>query len=265
MSKYICYSLFNGSAAPFENRAYLRGMYFNLRMNNLIFPDWTTHLEIDRETYTRYQGLFDWLVANATLHLNINETTPPLCEGMAWRMKPIFYPDVSHILCRDTDSITTYREALTVQYWLESGKKCHALNDNRAHSGLMGGMIGFDCSWIKATMEANSWDDLIRGWDLSQRGSDQNLLNQRFLFRIKDDLLLQGGNALQFTIPDVYSELPLPGVPYRLWESNLIPRHIGSAGFNELEALRFFIRFDLYNWKYVDIEKAFPHIFYWQL
>lgn len=264
--KLICYALFNGNAEPFEKMAYLRGFYFNCRMNNFIYPDWRTHLEVDRAIYSEFKTLFDWLVENNNLSLNVNENTPALCEGMLWRMKPMFYPHVTHILCRDCDSITTYREAGAVQRWLESGLGAHAINDNAAHGGLMGGMVGFNTAQIKAIMGWNSWEDLVARFDLSQRGSDQNLLNYKMGPVIKDHLMLHkfagsGLPAAQTLLVDEMKEIPQ--VNYQLWQSNLTCRHIGSPGVVELETLRFFKRFDPYNWKFMVAEKMFPQVFYW--
>lgn len=265
MSKLISYSLFNGNCERFEKMAYVRGFYWNCRMNNLIFPDWRTHLEVDYPTYFEYAILFDWLVANNNLVLHVNhEENVKLCEGMLWRVKPMFMLDVSHVLCRDTDSITTYREALAVQEWLESGKGSHNMNDNPAHSGLMGGMFGFNTAYLKAAMEVNSFEQLIAGWDLTQRGSDQHLLNQKILPRIKDNLLFVGGR-MAHKIPDTYAQDNLPSVNKALWESNLTCRHIGSSGVVEMETIRFFKRFDEYQWKFDVIEKQLPRVFYWHL
>lgn len=262
--KRIAYSLFKAGAQPFEMRSYIRGFYFNARMNKMIYPDWRTHLEVDGAIYAEYQGLFDWLVANNGLSLNvIQEENIPLCRGMLWRMKPIFTEGVTHVLCRDTDSITTYREALTVQEWLESGKGVHALNDNPAHGGMMGGMVGFNTAFLKACMEVSSWDQLVAGWDLSLRGSDQHLMNQKIYPRVRDNILMVGGTLIRHAIPDIYAQDPLPQVDKRLWESNLTCRHIGSAGVVDMEVLRFFKRFDEENNKYIPIEQAYQKLFYW--
>lgn len=262
--KLICFSLFTAPCEPFERLSYIRGLYFNVRMNSLIFPDWRTHLEVDAKIYDEFEGLFDWLKNNCNLNLQVNKIEDvPLCTGMIWRMKPLFISDVTHILCRDADALTSYREALAVQQWVESPKHCHAMIDNRAHSGLMGGMVGFENSWFKGCMEVNNWEQMVHGWDFSQRGSDQNWLNAKVLPRIKDDLYWSGG-PMGVKIPDIYSSEPLPQVEKRLWESNLIMQFIGSPGINEMEALRFFRSHDQYNWKYAEIEKQFPKLFWWQ-
>jgi len=232
MSKLICYALFDGGAQPFEMDAYVRGFYFNARMNNLIYPDWRTHLEVDFVVYEKYKELFDWLVSYNNLDLHINRITPPLCEGMLWRMKPLFTIDVSHILCRDTDALTTYKEAQAVQEWLES-RDCffHAMNDNPAHGGLMGGMVGFDSSTFKAVTDYYTWEDMIKGKDLSRRGSDQDFLN-KILPLLSPSLMMhafQGSGCRALHQYSACQVIP-PQVDPRLWESNLTCRHIGSAG-----------------------------------
>lgn len=263
--KLICYSLFSSEGTQnFEKLFYVRGFYWNCRMNSFVMPDWRTHLEVSHGIYSEFKGLFDWLVANNNLSLNINDNNPPRCAGMLWRMKPIFDQNVTHILCRDADALSSYREALIVQKWLESPKKCHAIIDNRAHSGLMGGMVSFQTAWFRSCMEVGSWDQMISGWDLLQHGSDQNWMNSKVLPRIKDDLMWSGG-PLGEEIPDAYSQAPLPQVPAMLWESNLASAFIGSPGFNEFECIRFFRRFEKEPSKFEAIEKQFPKIFWWHL
>lgn len=258
MNKLICYALFKGNCNNFEQSAYVRGFYLNARMNKLIYPDWRTHLEVDQHIYNLYKNLFDWMVANMNLSLVVNEVTPPLCEGMLWRMKPIFYPGVWRILCRDCDALTTYREAQSVQYWLENNYAFHAMNDNPAHGGLMGGMVGFNASIFKGVTGFETFEQMIAGLNLTVRGSDQDFLNRLNL----DNILID-------KFPN--HNIVLPQVDKRLWESNLCTSFIGSAGFNELETLRFFQRFDSEQWntstgtmgKYAAIEKEFSNLFYW--
>jgi len=257
MSKLISYSLFYAPCEPFEKMAYIRGAYWNFRMNNFLYPDWRSHLEVQRIVYEEFKGLFDWLVENNNLSLSINEGYPALCEGMLWRMKPIWTQDVSHVLCRDADAITTYKEAELVQYWLESNYyTIGAILDNPSHSGLMGGMIAIQTSSFKALTELNSWQELISGKDLSERGSDQHLLNS---------LTVKLNNAIIYLgrLP-LHQPKGLPQVNPKLWESNLTCRHIGSAGVVEMETIRFFKRHDPYQWKFDVIEKQFSKLFYWQ-
>ena len=260
MSKLISYSLFDAPCEQFEKKAYIRGFYWNARMNNLLYPDWRTHLEVSTDVYKEFENLFEWLVSNNNLSLVVNPhpTGVPLCEGMLWRMKPIWTIDVSHVLCRDADAITTYKEAQYIQDWLETGLPICSIHDNPAHSGLMGGMIGIDTAAFKAHTGIQSFGHLIANRDLSQRGSDQHLLNGEILQR-----LTTSPPSINTYPNDFSGSKTLPQVDPKLWESNLCSFFIGSAGVNELETLRFFKRFDLYNWKFQEIEKNYSNLFYW--
>jgi hypothetical protein len=251
--KLICYSLFNGNKEKFEKLSYLRGFYFNVRMNRLLYPDWNTYLAVDQSTYDQYRLLFDKL----NIIINVFGYTPALCEGMLWRMYPIWSEGVSHVICRDTDAITTYKEVQLVDTWLHSGKGVHAILDNPAHGGLMGGMVGFKTELIKSKF--SSWDSLTASFDLSKHGSDQQLLNKKLLPVIKDDIIWSNATGM-----DGISWPKVSSIDQKLWESNLTCRHIGSPGVVEMETLRFFKRFDNDS-KWIEVEKLYPEIFYWWL
>lgn len=259
--RLISYCLFdNPSTQRFEKLTYIRTFYLNCRMNNLLFPDWITHLEVSLSIAQEYEGLFNWLRENNRLHLTIRvKEDDPLCKAMLWRMEPIFTQDVSHVLCRDTDALGTYREAVAVQQWIESGECCLSLHDNPAHSGLMGGMVGFNTSKFKAYSGLNSWSEMVAGFDLSKRGSDQHLLNQRILPKIRNDVRERSTKNL----PGIYDRPNLPGVKSKFWESNLCAWFIGSAGCNEFETVRFLKRLDPEPAKYEAIEKQYSDLFYW--
>lgn len=226
-------------------------------MNKMLFPEWRTHVNLDRATYDKYHQMFEWLKLHHMVGYTIHEEVPDLCTGMIWRMLPIFTQDVTHVLCRDADSLTTYREALAVQAWLETGQACLALHDNPGHGGLMGGMVGFDTAQLKALTGTYSWEEMISGYDLSQRGSDQHLMNQRILPKVNMNVKFVKENELAGKYSDKY----LPGVDRKLWESNLCIAFIGAAGVNEMETIRFFTRFDPYQWAWIEIERMYPHLF----
>lgn len=254
--KALAYSVFrHSSAEPFEWRAFVRGLCFNLRMNRLLYPGWVTAVYLDGPTADRYAELFAALGAAVT----VQGGPPSLCEGMLWRMIPIFEPGApyTHVLCRDADAITTYREACAVAEWLASGKTAHALRDDPMHTvPLMGGMSGFDCGKLRAATGFGSWREMIAAFgDLSRRGSDQIALEAHLYPRVRHDMLthdLTGGRSV---------ETRADGVDPRLWESNLTCRHIGSAGVVELETIRFFKRFDPHG--DADVERRYPEIFHW--
>lgn len=255
--KIISYSLFGESNYDKNNRfvfdKYLLGVYFNARMNKLIYPDWQTEVQVDQRIYDKYVGYFEKISilfgAGSCLFVSDNI----LCMDMIERLAPIYYDHEyrpTHILCRDLDSVTTYKEAKAVNEWMQSGKGFHAINDNTAHGGLMGGMVGIDVDqFYKIFPEYSTFESLISEWNLRERGSDQHLMNQRLGLKAKNNLLTHS--------------MPESDKKNKLWESDLTIRHIGSAGVNEMELLRFFQRFDD-DQRYYDFEDEFNQICYWR-
>lgn len=248
--KVISYSIFRAPCEKFEFMAYMRGLYFNARMNRLIYPDWETWIHVEESVYNEHATYFQRMPIHRIEFL----PSAPLCESMLWRMRPLFVDGVTHVLCRDADAITTYREAQLVNTWMFSADAVHAILDNPSHDGLMGGMIGVKPNFIKNYF--GTWEGMINGYDLTKRGSDQNLLNQRLLPKIK--------NTVMFSVATGNTGTAWPKVPHidqALWESNLTCRHIGSAGVVDLELLRFFKRFDKTD--YSEFEKEHSDIMYW--
>lgn len=247
MKKVISYSLFNNCRWNFEMGFYLRGIYFNARMNALIYPEWETWLYVSSPVYNKYE---DYLKRLPIAFIQI-VSEAPRCEAMLHRMMPAFHPEVTHVLCRDADAITTYREAGSVNRWLKSGKSAHMILDNPAHGGMMGGMVGFKTDKIRTHFK--SFNSLIEGEDLKLHGSDQHLLNMRVYPRIKDDVYIDKD--------PIKMVAELPGVDKKYWESDLCARFIGAPGACDMELLRFFKRHDPKN--YDHFEKEFSGLLYW--
>jgi len=241
--KLISFSIFK-DCPDTEFNWYLRGLYWNARMAKLIYPDWLFHVEVSKDILTpdvrkylaELHNFFD-------VYWEINEPAPR-CVMMLWRLKRLWDGSIDALICRDADSITTYKESQIVNYWLNktTALAC-GINDNKAHNGtkLMGGLCGFR----KGAFKEKSFADFIRGHDLTKHGSDQKLINMKYQGSIfmNDGFVHSNDN--------------------KLWESNLIPAFMGSAGINEMEALRFFKRHDPVD--YSEFEKQFPNLFYWWL
>lgn len=256
--KAISYSIFRGDCEEFEFKAYLRGLYFNFRMNELIYPDWKMCLHIEKKVYDQYSDYFEWLHKAFQVDMLFFDSAP-LCEMMLWRMKPVFCNSFTHVICRDSDALTTYREAKMVHHWASNtGVPIMCIWDNPSHSGLMGGMTGFRSDVIREHFP--TFSSLVKGFDLSKRGSDQNLLNQRVYPLFKDRIIFEDYRT-DYNKMGYCQQGTIPGVDSKLWESNLCTSFIGSAGFNELETLRFFKRFDKRDFSV--FEKKFSNICYW--
>lgn len=273
--KIISYSLFGYKDRPperlWEWYYYLRGLYFNVRMNKLIYPGFRTHVEVDSETFSAFDNIFLDLRNYYGLSYNINNKAS-LCKSMLWRLKMAFHPEVipEYIFCRDLDAITTYREAQAVQAFINSGEDVHVITDNPAHTTpMMGGMIGMKGTVLREMF--SSWEEMIATSDITiaTHGTDQSFMQRALYPKLKQRIFahyLDGmkGNGEKVVSNTIWPELDVPGVHPKLWESNLCCRFIGSPGAVDMEVLRFFERFDEPT-GFEETAKRYKEIFYWYL
>lgn len=260
--KVLSYSLF-GDPSSFEFGFYLRGIYFNARMNRILYPEWTTMLMITEWVLDKYQNLLYEAAQLSKVEIIKIDVDQPRCEAMLNRLIPImFSKPPTHVLCRDADSVSTYREANCVYEWLQSGLPYHAINDNDAHAGLMGGLVGFRSEDFKRDTGYTSFEQMIQGQDLRKHGSDQNFMNKYIHPKIKHGLFMHRLKGQGIEAKRTETVVPSGHVDKKYRHSDLISRYIGSAGVIDFELLRWFKdndpddRFDVF-------ERKFPEIFYW--
>jgi hypothetical protein len=273
-AKKIGYSLFTppdlSRNTKFIFDKYLLGVYFNARMNNLLYPEWQTVVYLDDRLLAQYRAYCAGLT-----ELGFNTVFEgiagdrPLWELVLSRIRPVFDPSTTHVVCRDLDSIATYREAQAVQEWIDSGLACHAMADNVYHTApLMAGMCGFDATQFRVIFrEYDTFESMVDGFDLERRGSDQWLLRERIWPKCRTSALahcLAGGTRSDAAVvnTDIRPD-PVRGVPPELSESNLVVGFIGQAGVNEMELLRFFQRHDEQQ-RFYDFEEEHRDICYWR-
>ena len=289
--KCITYSLFGVDRARqescFDFHSYIRGFMVNVRMNRLLFPDWRIYLQTDQATYEAYKLLFDKL----DIEIEVHQNNVPLTLAMLWRMRPIFemnaegFPKWEHVLCRDTDSPPTYREAQAVKYWIDRDTAAHAINDSVSHTiPMLGGMIGFRPRYFRDMVGVNNWSELIQKnpQDWTRKGSDQTFLNNVvypcFARQGKDSITQHAFKGLPNTFLSDYKTCGCDSVvghdarcpnnveldlPFELSESNNVCGHIGAAGFYAGPTNRFLSK---YKDKFEDIleaEKQYPDVFGW--
>ncbi len=292
--KAISYSLFGYQKARQENcfdfHSYLRGLMLNLRLNRLIYPDWMTILQTDQNTYNGFINLFGAIDKWGQFKVRLNDEAP-LTKAMLWRMKPIFELDgqqkkvFSHVLCRDLDSPTTYREAQAVKYWMNRDKAVHAITDSVSHDRhMLGGMIGFVPAHFTMLSGYQSWDAMFSGCsiDFARKGADQDFLNQyiypKFAQQGHDSITQHYFLGMPNSFLSDYktcqcrstvghdrgclNDIDL-GLPATLKESNGTCGHIGSAGWYETSMFKFLRPY----WNQFDdlleAEKKHANIFYW--
>jgi hypothetical protein len=257
--KVLSYSLF-GDPSSFEFGFYLRGIYFNARMNRILYPDWTTTVMISEGIAAKYHDMFVHLGAICLPKFSFGIFhNDQRCKSMLERMRPLFSEKTTHVLCRDTDSVPTYREASCVYEWLQSGLPYHAINDNDAHAGLMGGLVGFRSEDFKRDTGYTSFEQMIQGQDLRKHGSDQNFMNKFIHPKIKNGLFMHKLKGQGIEAKRTETVVPSGHVDKKYVHSDLISRYIGSAGVIDFELLRWFkdhdpdSRFDEFERKYSDI------------
>lgn len=280
--KAISYSLFGYGKERqkncFDFNSYIRGLMINIRMNRLIYPGWENIVHVDRATY----DAFFYLLTNAKgLRVVVCEDAP-LCLAMLWRMRPVFVQNFDstwrydHVICRDLDSPTTYREAQAVQQWIINDKSMHAITDSVSHNlPLMGGMIGARPNYFTEHV-AKNWEQMIelgKDIDWSAKGADQTFLN-KYIYpvfankgheSITQHYVLGHGDTF---LNDWHNKIPnliLPRVAIEMMESNDVCGHIGAAGFYGPPMFRFLRDHRDKFTDLLELEKNYPGIFNWCL
>lgn len=288
MRAAIVYSLFGNEEDRQENcfsfNSYLRGMMINIRLNKLLFPEWTTLIELDKNVYQKYFNLFNSLKSGGWIDFRVNESEP-LTKAMLWRLKPCFEGMWDYVLCRDLDSPATYREAQAVKYWMNRDKSAHAITDSVSHDvPMLGGMIGFIPKYFTEKIGQNDWSSMFNGVniDFNRKGADQDFLTQyiypKFAQHGIDSITQHYFKGMPNSYLSDYNtclceatrghENYCPhnidiGLPIELKESNGLAGHIGAAGFYTTSTYKFLTKYrDKFTGLY-EIEKDYPNEFHW--
>lgn len=279
----VSYALFGyGKKEPkdcFEFNTYMRGIMCNVRFNRVLLPGWINVINVDNSTYNSpYKPIFDWLVRNGLATLLFFQDDEPLCLAMLTRMKTVFaykHPGwiYEHVLCRDADSICTYREAQAVQQWIDEDKAAHCITDSISHTiPMMGGMIGFVPAYLSARLGVNSWEEMIElghHIDYKRKGADQDFLNRFIYPKVAESVTehfvlgmphnLKEGNGRHYSIPDIKIK-----VDEKFKVTNDCAGHVGASGYYEPPTLKFLNHIDPHRDEYEPIEKQFPRLFFWR-
>lgn len=293
--KAISYSLFGFDRERFDScfsfDSYLRGLHINVRFNRILYPGWINVINMDEATYnSKYRPIFDWHVSKGNIRVSVFPNKEPLCIAMLRRVQTVFDYDhpnwrYTHVICRDLDSIATYREAQMVAQWIQEDKAIHCITDSISHTiPMMGGMVGFRPGYVNDLLKLNinpeaAWDKLLSfapDIDFSRKGSDQDFLNrvihpkcahhatEHFILGMRHDVLEENGR--HYTLDDsIQPEGVSIEMKYKLKEKKLCG-HVGSAGFYEQPTMFFLYHHDPYKEEYQELEnmKGFEQIFYWQ-
>lgn len=245
MKNAIAYAIFGygkeRQAGNFDFVSYLRGFLMNVKMNRCLFPGWEVVLETDLDTYNGNRDLFDKLAKLRDIRIRINPPEP-LTKAMLWRLKPVFeYNFYDYVICRDTDSPPSYREAQAIQDWINSGKAAHAITDSISHGiPLLGGMIGFRTGFWPVRTGYQHWTDMFVGVDIdfNRKGADQDFLNRyiypKYAGQSDSSICQHYCLGMPNTFLDGYKnhipDIAIDGVPEEMRDANDTCSHIGQAG-----------------------------------
>lgn len=283
MAKCISYSIFGNENNRLENcfnfHSYLRGLMVNIRLNRLIFPEWETVVHVSGSSYVENEDLFNRINTIKNVRIVVCEDEP-LCMAMLWRLKPVFEKDnignwkYSHVICRDVDSPTLYKDAQCVAQWIRHDKAAHAITDSISHTiPMMGGMVGFRPPYITERLGVKTWEDCIRlgntfNLNYNQKGTDQEFLCRAIYpmvaqpgsDSITQHYMLGHGNTFLSDYHNTVPDEPLM-ISDALKESNQIAGHIGAAGFYEGQMLNLMHKYTEEFRDIREVESHYKHIF----
>jgi hypothetical protein len=176
------------------------------------------------------------------------------------------------IICRDTDSLLSYRERQAVAYWEAGPKMAHAITDSISHTiTLMGGMIGFQSGPFRERMGVKSFDDLMslsQGIDYNRKGADQDFLNRYVLPKVADSItehfVLGHPQTFRGDCHNFIHDIDL-GLPAEFKQLDGFGFHIGASGYQTDAVVKFLKEWGRDNEYWDSIEKQFPQVFYWWL
>lgn len=269
MRRLISYSLFGAREEGedgWEFQFYVRGLYFNVLMNKIVYPGYETTVTADDVTFGKYRDFFMFLDGR---HGVVARAHAPesASRSMLWRMAEVFGGEADIVLCRDADALTSYREAQAVQEWAQSECVVHSIHDNVAHTvPLLGGTCGFRGGPLRDRYGSLA-GMLARGVPVSDRkGGDQELLSAVVYRDFERSMMLHNIAGTMWPCSHPMERIGcvgLPNVNASAWTSNLCSFFIGAAGCNEMETLRFF-RDHLPGFQRDrELWVRYPRLFYW--
>jgi hypothetical protein len=283
MANAISYSLFGYNQQHencYEFKSYLRGLHLNTRAAQVLYPGWDIRVMIDQSVVqSPYFAFLCDLDKQGKMFL-CNMSTWDLCRMMLYRLYPLFFNEgdrlmYDRVICRDTDSLLSYRDRQAVAYWEQGPKMAHAITDSISHSiTLMGGMIGFMSGPFRNRMSAESLDTLLsmsQGIDFSKKGADQDFLNRYILPKVADSItehfVLGHPQTFRGDCHNFIQNIDLKeiGVPDECRELDGYGFHIGASGFQTDAVVKWLKKHGKDNEYWESIEKQYPEIFYWQL
>lgn len=280
MKNAISYTLFGWGEEPDQRSSfkhYLRGLHLNIRVAEVLYPGWAVYVATDKSiSWSPYANYFEELILNQKIAYGEFDTAE-LCRMMLYRMYPLFLMDgknlmYDRVLCRDTDSLLSYRERQAIEYWMQGPKMAHSMTDSISHTiPLMGGMCAFRSGPFRDRLGVTSFDDLMalsQGIDYNNKGADQDFLNRYVLPKVADSItehfVLGHPQTFRGDCHNFIHDIDL-GLPEEFKELNGYGFHIGASGFQTDAVVNWLKKWGKDNEYWDELEKQFKDVMYWQL
>lgn len=204
--KVISYSLWG------DNPKYLKGAIKNAILAKEIYPDWKPvffiHDKVDNNTKIQ-------LINNgATVFIFKSES---VWAASLYRLLPINYDGVTHVIFRDCDGRLSTRESLAVREWEKSDKFFHIMRDHPAHCGypILAGMFG--CKSLKLEgLEKGIEENLSKNY----YHADQDFISKHLWPIAKESSMIHDEFYIKNPFPSKRNNLEYVGEPF---DENDIP------------------------------------------
>ena len=226
--RIVSYALFTNHPSYGHRPLYWQCIPGVVRAHHNLFSGWEMRVHHDSSVDQPCGALLRSYADAGLVSLRYVEENVATCRSMLWRMRP----------CWDDNA-----DRRAVDEFIASGMVVHALCDNPAHAGLMGGMIGFS-SQFRMEFPHQSWDAFVDSYNapsfplnVPSGGPDQILINRTVAVWFSDKTLLRNYNGGPYDGP--------AGMPSDITEelaqhsAALVP-YLGAAGFDVAEAIRVF-------------------------
>ena len=119
----------------------------NAQVWPMVYPRWNLRYYIPAQSLSKYRPLpsAQVLFVLRKLGVDLVEVDDLELGPMLWRFKVMQDENVSRFIIRDIDDILSTRDALCVDFWMQSEKVLHCTRDHQSHSTwmpLLGGLFG---------------------------------------------------------------------------------------------------------------------------
>ncbi len=250
MKKVVSYALFGNHVTYGTRQFYWDHIPATVRAHHNLLPGWELRIHVDSLYHDDRSKLLRAFEKAGLINVVHAEENIACCRSMLWRMMPVWDSEVSHVICRDIDSIMCPKDVKVITQWVDSGAALSVVNDNPAHSvTMMGGMVGFNTSKFMAKTPWPTWIDMIKAGEGLERpsgGYDQILMSNQIWGRYYPDVCAHrfSGMPQDSRMTACYNSVPEGPVhgldPEMCRQADTLMPYLGTCGYPIGKAIEIF-------------------------